>query len=477
METGIAEENMRGAISHTAPTLTREPSHTGILILMILSSFILSADYSITGITFPSIGKQFSISASTLSLVVVADTLAIASLLIVGGRLVDRFGHRTVMVTGLSLYALGSIVACSAPNIAVLATARVLHGIATALVSPASFSLIVAFLPEDQRRRGLGLYATTQSVAILVGLFAGGWVTARAGWHMAYLMMLPLIGMSLYLAALMLPRHRHTVDDASLDIAGAATVTLAMVSIVSAFITMGTAGFTVSVALRFVTATVLLAVFVAIERRARMPLLSLTLLQRPDFAFCCGIILLLMGATAGQFVVTQLNLQNLLGFSPATAGLASLPAASAGILSGMIAPPLMKHLGSRKMLIGAALCLAAGLAFLGFTTGAPYHVSVLPASVLCSFASFVGFIAVVDIAISRLPAEEQGVGTGVLFTCYQVGIAALTSLSLGTLNEQNGQVIRSGYFKAYLVLGSAAALGAVLAMVMSRNRTRRPWPD
>jgi MFS family permease len=457
---------MPEAIDHASSGVARASNHTGILVLMALSSFILSADYSITGIALPSIGKQFGTPASILSLVVVADTLAIASLLIVGGRLVDRFGHRAVMMTGLGLYSLGSILAGSAPNIALLATARGLQGIATALVSPAAFSLIAAFLPESMRRRALGLYATTQSLAILVGLFVGGWVTARAGWHMAYLMMLPLLAIALYLAASLLPQHRRTADEASLDVGGAVIVTLAMVSLVSAFLTIGSSGFTISVASRFAATAALLAIFVAIERRVRMPLLPLTLLRRPDFGISCAIILLFMGATAGQFVVTQLNLQNLLGFSPATAGVASLPAASAGIFSGQIAPFLMRRFGSRRVLIGAGICVTFGLVILGLTAGAPYQISILPASTLCSLAAFIAFIAVVDIATSRLPAGEQGVGTGVLFTCYQVGIAALTSLSLGMLGAQHGEIARSGFVQSYFVLASAAAIGTGLAIVL-----------
>jgi MFS family permease len=442
-----------------------------ILILMAVSTFVLGTDLSITSVAIPTIGMELHLTPLGMSWIVIADTLAIAGLLTVGGRLTDRMGHRFVLTVGLLCYGFGSLLAGFGFNLPVLLTARVMQGAATAFISPAGFSLIVTFLPEGpQRRKGFGLFVITQGLSMILGLMLGGWIVTNVGWHGAYLMVLPLIAVAIFLAARVLPR-RVPIEHGPLDLLGAVIITATVVATISGFHAVGTDGLLARPTLLLLGgAAVLTLVFVKVERRAPSPMVPLILFSRPGFAACAAVIFLVMGAGAGVFVVTQLNLQRLLGFSAALSGAAMLPYSVAVMASGQFAPIILRRFGPSRVLIAAIVSEIVGMSLLAFTAGASYGLSVAPGVVICAVATMLCFISIMDIAASGLQVGDHGVGTGVLLTSQQIGIALGVSSALGFVGGDDGVFRAVGFTAAYMGLAAGMGIALILCIMFIRGR-------
>jgi MFS transporter, DHA2 family, methylenomycin A resistance protein len=441
-----------------------------ILILMAVSNFILGTDLSITSVALPTIGAELHLAPLAMSWIVIADTLAIAGLLTIGGRLTDRVGHRLVLTVGLLCYGFGSILAVFAFHLPVLLAARVMQGAGNALISPAAFSLIVTFLPEGpRRRRGFGLFVITQGLSMILGLMLGGWIVTNVGWRGAYLLALPLIAVAIFLAGRVLPR-RVAIDHGPLDLLGAVIITAAVVSAISGFHAIGTDGLLARPTLLLLgAAAVLTLVFIRVERRAPSPMVPLILFSRPGFAASTAVIFLVMGAGAGVFVVSQLNLQRLLGFSAALAGVAMLPYSVSVVGSGQLAPMILRRFGPGNVLIAAIVLEIVGMLLLALAAGASYGLSVAPGVVICAVATMLCFISIMDIAGSGMQIGEHGIGTGVLLTSQQIGIALGVSSALGLLGGGDGIFRAAGFTAAYMGLAAGMGIALILCIMFIRG--------
>lgn len=442
-----------------------------IIALMALSKLIVTADFAIVSVALPSIGRNLGVAPALLSWIVSANTLALAGTLILGGKLVDRIGHRRALGAGLALFALGSIAAGLAPSFALVLAARVVQGLAVALVSPAAFALITAFLPDGPvRHRALGVFGITQGASLIVGLLCGGWIVTNFGWRAVFLVNVPLAAVALVMALRFLPRVRTHRGEA-IDGAGAVIATVAMVLLVAGISSMGRMGLFAPQPLGMLAGAALsFALFWWVERRVAVPLVPPALLRRPLFALSCGVLLLFLSGVGGLFVLSQLYMQRVLGFTAAAAGLGAMPYAVAVIAAGQMAPLVLARVPLRLVGLGAGALNITGLLWLAASMGQPYALSVAPGMMLCALGSVTTFIVLMQAATAPLGPHEQGVGTALLFTCQNVGTglgAAVAMMLLGT-----GGDLAAGDFRApfaTLAAGIAVAVAALLLGLRARR--------
>lgn len=448
-------------------------SYGRITTLMALAKLITTADFTIISVALPSIGRDLGVAPALLSWVVVANSLAIAGLLVIGGRLVDRLGHRTVLTVGLALFGGASLAAALAPSIEWLFAARAAQGAAVALVSPSSFALITAFVPDGpERHKALGVFGTTQGLSLILGLLVGGLVTTTLGWRAVFVINLPLIAIAIVMALRVVPAHVRGAAQ-PIDVAGALTGSLMIVALVSGVSAMGRLGPLDPQALgALLGAVALFGLFALIERRAAAPIVPPTLFRRDSFGLAVAASLLFMAGVGGLFVLTQLYMQRVLGFTAFDAGLGMMPYALAVIGAGHVAPRLLHRFAPRDIVLAAAAVNAAGLLFLAATLGQPYALSIAIGYLICPLGSVSAFLALMQAATAGLRSEEQGVGSAVLFTAQSVGVALGASVTLALIGGRGAEIDIAGFRLAFIVL--AGGVGIAFAATLLAMRGRRP---
>lgn len=448
--------------------------HRRIIALMALTKLILTADFAIVSIALPSIGRDLGVSPAALAWVVTANTLALAGTLIVGGKLVDRFGHRRALVIGLAAFAAGSIGAGFAPSFGFVLAARVLQGLAVALLSPGAFSLITAFLPDGPiRHRAMGMFGITQGVSLILGLLLGGWIVMTFGWRGAFLVNVPLLVVALAMTFAWLPKVA-TLRGESIDGGGALAATTAMVLLIGGIALLGKLGVSPTTLGMLAGAGAATALFVGIERRVAAPLVPGALIRKPMLAISCFVLMLFMGGVGGLLVLSQLYMQRALGFSPAASGMGAMPYALAVIAAGQFAPTLLARVPARTAVFGAGAFNLAGFCWLALTMGNPYAISIAPGMVICALGSVTTFIVLMQAATAPLAPREQGVGSALLFTAQQVGTGLGATVTMILLDPGAGELVAQDFRAPFLAL-AGGILVAVAALAVTRP-ARPPIP-
>ena len=449
--------------------------HRRIIALMALTKLILTADFAIVSIALPSMGRDLGVLPAALSWVVTAGTLALAGTLIVGGKLVDRYGHRRALALGLTAFALGSIGAGVAPTFGLVVASRVLQALAVALLSPGAFSLITAFLPDGPvRHRAFGVFGVTQGLSLILGLLIGGWIVSTFGWRGAFLVNVPLLGVALAMTLAWLPRA-PIVRGEPIDGAGALTATAAMVLLVGGIAMIGKLGLTAVPLAMLAGSGAAIALFVWIERRVAAPLVPGSLVKRPMFATAAFMMVFFLAGVGGLLVLSQLYMQRVLGFTPAVAGMGGLPYALAVIAGGQLAPTVLARVPMRVAVLGAGAFNLTGLVWLATSMGSPYQFSVAPGMVICALGSVTAFIVLMQAATAPLALREQGVGSALLFTAQQIGTGLGATVTMMLLDPGTGELTAADFRTPFLALAGGIVV-AVAALLLTRP-VRAPIPE
>jgi MFS family permease len=252
-----------------------------MLLAVCLAQFMVILDVAIVNVALPSMRAGLHFSATGLQWVVNAYTLTFAGFLMLGGRAADLLGRRKVLLTGTAMFALCSLVCAVASSQGLLLGARALQGVAGAIVSPATLSIISASLPEGpQRNRGLGVWAAMGGLGASSGALLGGLLTQGFGWPAIFAVNVPLGAIVVALGLRVIPAGGARDLDAErhFDVLGAVLVTAALASVTYGIVQTGTLGWgSAGVLLPVIAGLALLAAFVHVEARvAPGPLVPLS---------------------------------------------------------------------------------------------------------------------------------------------------------------------------------------------------------
>ena len=256
------------------------------LIVLCLGDLMIVLDVTIVGVALPSIREDLGFSETSLAWVVNAYLLTFGGFLLLGGRLGDLFGHRRLFLIGIALFTLASIACGLASSQALLIGARAVQGLGGAIVSAVALSLIMTLFTEaGERAKAMGVFGFVAAGGGSIGVLLGGVLTDVLDWHWIFLVNVP-IGVAVYALSLRLvPASRGSAAAGRLDVAGAVTVTAALMLAVYAIVNGNEAGWTSGQTLGLLAAAaVLLAIFLAIEARVRSPLVPLGLFRLRNVA-------------------------------------------------------------------------------------------------------------------------------------------------------------------------------------------------
>ena len=453
------------------------------LYVLCLGSLMIVLDVTIVNVALPSIRQDLGFSETSLAWVVNAYLLTYGGFLLLGGRLGDLFGHRKLFLAGIALFTLASLACGLSTTQWMLVTARTVQGVGGAVASAVSLSLMMTLFTEPaERAKAMGLFGFVAAGGGSIGVLLGGVLTDLISWHWIFLVNVPIGVLVCLLSLRLLPRERASAMSGRLDVAGALTVTAALMLAVYAIVNGNQNGWTSAETLGLLGgAVVLLALFLGIESRVQSPLVPLGLFRLRNLRVSNLVGVLWAAAMFAWFFLSALYLQLVLGYSPLQVGLAFLPSnLIMGAFSIGLSAKLVMRFGFRKPLAIGLLLAAAGLAlFVRAPVDGTFLVDVLPSMILLGVGAGMAFNPVLLAAMSDVEPSEAGLASGLVNTSFlmggALGLAVLASvassrshtLRLGGAGELSA--LTGGYHIAFLVGAAFAAAAAVIGGTLLRE--------
>ncbi len=457
------------------------------LIVLCMGTLMIVLDTPIVNVALPSIRADLGFSPTSLAWVVNAYMLTFGGFLLLGGRLGDLYGHRKLFISGIVLFTAASLCCGLAQTQEVLVIARAVQGLGGAVASAVALSLMMTLFTEPaERAKAMGVFGFVASGGGSIGVLLGGVLTDSLDWHWIFLVNLP-IGVAVCACSLrLLPAGRGPAGG-RLDVAGAVTVTAALMLAVYAIVNGNQVGWTSAQTLgELVLAAAILGLFLVIESRVSQPLMPLGLFRQRNLAVANVVGVLWAAAMFAWFFMTALYLQLVLGYSPLQVGLAFLPAnLIMGALSIGVSARLVMRFGIRPPLTTGLLLAAAGLALLARApVDGTFATDVLPSMVLLGIGAGTAFNPVLLAAMSDVKPEQSGLASGIVNTAFMMGgalgLAVLASLassrtdSLLASGESALAALNGGYHAALMVGAVFAAAAAVIGGVFLRSTMTAP---
>ncbi|WP_285113833.1 DHA2 family efflux MFS transporter permease subunit [Leifsonia sp. fls2-241-R2A-40a] len=463
-----------------APPAPRSSHRWWALAVLALAQFLVVLDASIVNIALPTVGTALGLDTAALAWVVTAYVLPFGGLLLLGGRLADRFGHRRVFLIGVAGFALASLAAGLSVDGTMLLAARAVQGAFAALLAPASLALLTQLFPDGAARgKALGLWGAVAGMGSAAGVLLGGVLTASFGWPAVFFVNLP-VGILVLVAIPLLITRDRTSGGERMDAAGAATATLGLAAAVAALSEGGTLGWTSPIVLGLGSAALaLLAAFVLVERRASHPLLPFSFFRNRDALAGNLVMLLVGGSTVALFFALSVYLQEVLHLDALAAGLSQLPLAIALIGIAGVVPAVVAKAGLRSTLAGALVVLGAGVVWLALAGSTGFVAGFLLPSVVIGLGLGATFVTATQLAVRGVSESESGLASGLVNTAQQIGgalglailggIAAAQTSALLAAGSGATAATSGGFLLLFLGVAVLAITGAgVTALVRSR---------
>ncbi len=467
---------------HTNPAERRRWLALYVLCMGVL---MIVLDTTIVNVALPSIRADLAFSDASLSWVVNAYLLTFGGFLLLGGRLGDLFGHRRMFVAGTLLFTLTSLLCGLATTRELLIAARAVQGLGGAVVTAVALSLIMSlFTTPADRARAMGIYGFVCASGGSIGVLLGGVLTRTLNWHWVFLVNLPIGALVCALCLRLLARDAPQRLPPHLDVAGAASVTAALMLAVYAIVDASTLGWSSSVTLgRLGAAGLLFAAFLVLELWVRTPLVPLRMFRLRNVATANAVGVLWAAAMFSWFFLSALYMQFVLRYDALRVGLAFLPAnlIMAAFSLGLSARVVLRF-GLRAPIVGGLTMAAAGLALFARTpVDGSFLGAVLPGMVLLGLGAGIGFNPVLLAAMSDVGEHESGLASGLVNTSFllggSLGLAVLASIAAAraatALNAGAAvpAALASGFGVAFLIGAAFALLAAALAAVLVRTRS------
>ncbi|WP_431245849.1 MFS transporter [Leifsonia xyli] len=447
--------------------------------LLLLATCIVIAldglDVSMVGVALPSIGKELGLDTGSLQWIVSGYVLGYGSLLLLGGRLADLLGRRTVLLVALSVFTVASLAGGLSADAGLLIASRFVKGVAAAFTAPAAFSLITTNFEEGpERNRAISIFTTFAASGFSLGLIMSGLMTTLS-WRWTFLFSVPLALLALVLGFFFVPKDARE-RGAGHDIAGAVTLALGMLVLVYTVVSAPGAGWgSLQTVLGFVLAALLLGVFVVVEVRVRHPLIRFGIFRVASVLRANLAAITLFGSYVSfQFVLT-LYLQDVLGWSPLGMALALLPTGLVVAFSAPFTDRLIDRFGPTPLIVLGLASLSAGyLLFLRLGTAPVYAVDILPPVLLLGIGFGIGFPSIQVQATTGVTDDEQGLAAGLVQTSSQVGgalaLAVTSALIAGGGAAGAGAAAQLEHFRPGLYLSAALAVAGLIVAAVPRRR-------
>ena len=419
--------------------------------------FMVMLDMTIVNVALPSIQRELGAAISDLEWVVNGFTLALASLILVGAKLGDRFGRRTFFLVGVVVFTLGSVACALSTSPTQLIASRVVQGIGGALMGPLSLSLIVAACPPRYLPTAIGIWAGVAAFGSAIGPLVGGYLVSWSTWAAVFWVNVP-VGAALFVLTLLIVRESRDPTARAFDLSGTVLVTAGLCALVWALVETTSHNWSdPEVEAGLAVGLALIALFVVRELRTAEPMLPLPFFRVAAFTASNLVVAGVAFALTGAFYFMTLFFQNVQTYSAIDAGIRTLPATVMIVVVAPLAGRLDARVGPRVVV--AVGCAAAGSALLGLTGLRPTSEYGAMWPWLMLFGAGLGLTlpATAALAMSVGGHAKAGISSGVLNTFRQVGGA----FGLAILGSVASTITRGQWNDFAATLGPALQASAV----------------
>jgi EmrB/QacA subfamily drug resistance transporter len=447
--------------------------------------FMIMLDNTIVNVALPAMQRDLDIGLSELEWVVNGYALTFAVLMLTGGKLADLLGRRLIFIVGLAIFTGASLACGLAPNASVLIGARVVQGVGSALMNPATLSIITATFPPRQRGMAIGIWAGVSAMALAIGPLLGGVITEQINWSWIFFINVPIGLLAIVVARIVIVESRDTSEEQRLDLPGLVASAAGLFALTYALIEANTYGWTSGRILGlFGVSAAALAAFVGLELRQRVPMLDLSLFRNATFAGANTVMLLVALAMFGIFFFLSLFVQNVLGYSATEAGASFLPMTILIVLVAPLAGRVSDKIGSRwPMGAGMTLLAVSLLLFARLDPGASYW-EILPGMIVGGLGMALTMAPTTAAAMGSVPVDKAGVGSAVLNSMRQVGgslgIAVMGAIVASQVHAPRGDARALGQFvnglHDALYVAAAIAFSAAIVAVLTVRKYRHAEP-
>jgi EmrB/QacA subfamily drug resistance transporter len=400
-----------------------------------VSTALLLLNVAAPQVALQAIGESLDASFAELQWVLSGYALALAVFLLTAGSLADRFGRRRLFLVGLALFGAASGLCAVATGPTALIAARILQGLAAAVVFPSSLAILAEAFQGEQRRRAIGMWGATIGLAFAAGPLIGGLLVDAFDWRAVFAAS-ALFGVPTFALALRHVSESRDPDPPPPDWAGVGTLSAGLFLGVYAVLRGNELGWDSTTVLACLGGgAAFLAVFVAIERATARPMLELALFRNRTFTGATLVVALLAGGTFAVFVYLILFLLEVQGRGPVEAGLMLSPLALVSFVVSAAAGRLSAHVPLRAALVGGMLLTAAGvlLLWVGMEPDTSW-LPLLPGLVVTGIGIGLANPLVTFAHLGVLPPAQGGLASALNNTARQIGLAIGIAV-LGALLE------------------------------------------
>lgn len=447
-----------------------------VLAATIAGSGVAMLDSTVVNVALAKIGQEFEAGFAALQWITNGYTLTLASFILLGGVLGDRYGRRRIFVIGVVWFALASALCAFSVNAGMLIAARALQGVGGALLTPGSLAILQASFHPDDRARAIGAWSGLGGVTTAIGPFLGGYLVDAASWRFIFLLNLPLAGLVIWVSLRHVPESRDTTVGGRLDFPGAIVGAVGLAASTWGLIErswpLGVCG------------AVALIAFVITESRRKHPMLPLDIFRSRQFSSANLVTLFVYAGLGAVLFMIGLVLQQALGYSPLEAGAATFPITIIMLAFSARAGALAQRIGPRwPMTVGPAVIASGLLLMTRIEPGRSYVASVLPAVVLFSAGLALTVAPLTATVLAAADASHAGVASGVNNAVARVGgLLAVASIPLisgfSPVRTVTPDQLVGGFHTTLVAAAALVAVGAVIAFAGIRsNVLHNSTPD
>jgi EmrB/QacA subfamily drug resistance transporter len=451
-----------------------DPRRWRALALLCTAFFMVILDSAIVVVALPSIDAELGFSTGDLQWVLSAYLLSFGGLLLLGGRAADLLGRRRVFMIGTALFALASLACGLAGSVAALIAARVVQGVAAAIMTPTALSIVTTTFEEGaERNKALGIWAAIGGIGATAAWLVGGPVTDGLGWEWIFFINVPVAVGVVALSPVLLREIRDSAHGRRFDIAGAVTITAALVALVYAVVEAPAQGWASGQTLGLLAiSAALIALFVAIEARSPAPLAPLRVFR--SRALVGGnLVLFALGMLAFgmPFTLTQYA-QEVLHYSPLEFGLASVVMPVTAALGSITGQAIATKGGLRPVAtVGLALTGLGCLLLTQVSVDGSYLGDIFFALLVFGPGLGAAYVAGSIGSLAGVAAADAGLASGLNNSSFQIGGAiGVAIVSTVTVSRAHGSdplaALTNGFQSAFATAIIFAAVGMLAAIVL-----------
>jgi|HubBroStandDraft_2_1064218.scaffolds.fasta_scaffold00029_32 EmrB/QacA subfamily drug resistance transporter len=389
---------------------------------MCFALFMIMLDNTVVNVALPSIQRSLHASTASLEWTVNAYTLSFAVLLVTGGRLGDLFGRRKVFLAGVIVFACSSGAIGFSPSDTWLVAWRAVQGIGSAMMMPATLSIITNAFPAEERGKAIGTWAGVSALALAIGPVLGGFLVESVSWQSIFFLNLPVAVGAVVVTLFAVRESRDDSVAQRVDVRGVLTLTTGLAALVLALVEGNEWhwGSTREIAL-FAIAAVGLTAFGLVERRQSSPMVDFSFFRSRTFLGANIVAFIVSFAMLAMFFFMALYMQNVLHYSPLQAGLRFLPSTLMIVLIAPGAGRLADRVGPRPLITFGLLTVSGALFWQSHLTVSSGYGALLPGFVLMGIGMAFVMSPMSTAAMNSVAQAKAGVASGILSMNRMVG--------------------------------------------------------